>query len=87
MRIKRGQAYTIRSAIHTAEKQIPGNDRSQLAEFERDLIATACCALWDVNIKKLVSCLSRLTNGSPERRDNWKSLLDLTLTTLQPRIV
>lgn len=73
-KIKRSHAYILRGLIHETEKKIPSNDRSQIAEWERDLSANACVALWDVNIKTLLSCLRRLS-GSPERGDLWSQVL------------
>ncbi len=82
MRIKRKKAYAIRGAIHEIEGTMKC-DRSQIAEMERDLIATACVALWEVDLKRVISCLSRLTKCSPERREAWGSVLGMTLEALK----
>jgi hypothetical protein len=75
--IKRRQVYAIRNAIADVEAMIPKTDRSQVAEWERDLAATACCALWELDVYRLVSCLRRLSEGSPERQTTWAMLYDL----------
>lgn len=83
MRVKRSQAYNLRNTIHEVERKIPSNDRGQLAEWERDLIATACVALWDVDMKHLLSCLRRLTS-SPERKEAWEQVLKMAKEMVQP---
>ena len=82
MRIKRRQVYAIRDAIHAVEKTIHGSN--QLAEWERDLAATACCALWDVDWVKLLSCLRRLSGGAHERRAAWGEVLSLATEAVKP---
>lgn len=80
--LKRKQVRTIRGAIFDAEQTLKG-DRSQIAEYERDLAATACVALWDLDVPRLLSCLRRLTKGSPTRRAKWEAVQALTLEILQ----
>lgn len=75
-RLKRSHAYSLRNAIHEAERKIPSTDRSQLAERERDLAATACVALWDIDVRHLLSCLRRLAD-SPERKSEWEGVLNM----------
>lgn len=63
--MSRNKKLALRSALFNIETAIP-KARTQINEWERDLIATANCAIWDGNLRKVVSCLRRLT-GSPER--------------------
>lgn len=73
-KFKRSYAYQLRSAIHEAEQTIPKSEATQIAEYERDLIASACVELWDLDWKSLLGSLRRLTNGAPERRGIWEKL-------------
>jgi hypothetical protein len=75
--VKRRQVYAIRNAISDVEAMIPKTDRSQVAEWERDLSATACVALWELDVYRLVSCLRRLSEGSKERKNHWQTLYSL----------
>jgi len=86
MRLKRRQVYAIRDAIYQTESLISRSDRSQIAEYERDLCATACVALWDQDVPRVLSCLRRLTKAAPERRTKWENVLALTMELLQPKI-
>lgn len=73
--MKRNETHAIRSALHTCEFSIPKIDRSNVAELERDLAATAACALWDGDTAKVVSCLRRLAaRCADERKAMWENL-------------
>lgn len=75
--LKRSQIYTLRSQIHTIDRQIQGS--SQKAETERDLSATACVALWDLDVKRLTRCLRRLTL----LREDWRGVYDYARSLFQ----
>ena len=67
--MSRNKKHTLRSALYNIERSIP-YQKTQINEWERDLIATAACAIWDNNTRKVVSCLRRLM-GSPERSTSY----------------
>ncbi len=69
--MKRKHVLTLRSMMHGAEQTIQKSDRSRVAERERDLLATAACALWDLELKKFHSCLKRLTTSPSESQQTW----------------
>jgi len=85
MRLRRRQVYAIRDALHQAEFLIPRQDRSQIAEYERDLVATACVALWECDVARVLSCLRRLTKAHVDRRAAWMNVLNLALDTFQSK--
>lgn len=62
--LKRSHVLELRSKIHLLEKQIQG--ASQIAENQRDLCAVACVALWDVDVRRLMSALRRLISFNKE---------------------
>jgi hypothetical protein len=74
--MSRDKQHAIRNALYQIETSIPKADRSQIAEWERDLIAVASCAVWDADLKKLHRCVRRL-QGSPERRAQYAQVMDL----------
>lgn len=74
--MSRQKQHAIRNALFQIENSIPKADRSQIAEWERDLIAVANCAVWDGNLKTLHRCLRRL-QGSPERRAQYNQVMGL----------
>lgn len=82
-KLKRSAVYNLRNAIHEAERKISLNDHSQLAEWERDLSATACVSLWELDVKRVLSCLRRLAR-SPERKSAWEGVLSMAQSTFQP---
>lgn len=71
--MKHRHALELRSMMHDAEKAIP-KTRSQIAERERDLLATASVALWEANWKKFHSCLNRLTSSPSDCKAAWIAL-------------
>lgn len=76
MSMSRNKMHSIRNALHTVYTLIPMSDRSRLAEWERDLITTANCAVWDGDLKKIHRCIRRLL-GSPERRAEYAKVMEL----------
>ncbi len=73
--MSRNKKHAIRSALYVIETTIP-KARTQINEWERDLIATANCAIWDADMRKLVSCLRRL-QASPERAEAYAKALGM----------
>lgn len=72
--MKRRHVYGLRSMMHECEQAILKTDRSQIAEWERDLLAEAACALWDLKLRKFNSCLERLTHSPSDRKGKWIEL-------------
>jgi hypothetical protein len=74
-KIKRKHAYALRNVLSDIETSIPKDDRSPIAQRERDLIATWAVAMWDLDMKRMVSCMSRLASLESPRaekiRDAW----------------
>lgn len=73
--MSRQKKWEVANAIYEIYTTIP-KTRTQINEWERDLIATANCAIWDENLRKLVSCLRRL-QGSPERKQAYTKVMGL----------
>lgn len=73
--MSRDKKWSVRNALYSIETTIP-KTKTQLNEWERDLIATANCAIWDDDARKLVSCLRRLQN-STERSQAYGKVLEL----------
>lgn len=78
------QIHALRSQIHEAERSIPRNDRSQLAERERDLLITAASAVWDSNLKTLHSCFARLAQSPTDRKNSWNRLYHAFIASFCP---
>ena len=74
--MSRNKMHAIRNALHTVYTQIPMADRSQIAEWERDLITTANCAVWDGDLKTIHRCVRRLM-GSPERKAEYAKVMEV----------
>lgn len=74
--MSRNKMHAIRDALYQIETSIPKVDRSQIAEWERDLIAVACTAVWDGDLKTIHRCVRRL-QGSPQRRQQYDQLMEL----------
>jgi hypothetical protein len=79
--LKRAHVYLLRSEIHSLELKLKGQGKNQKDESERDLIATACVALWDLDIKHLLSCLRRLIFF----RKAWATVYDNVLAIMVER--
>lgn len=73
--MSRSKRWAIRNALFQIEASIP-KTRNQVNEWERDLIATANCAIWDRDTRKVVSCLRRL-QASPARRGDYAKVMEL----------
>lgn len=68
MKLKRRQAYAIRSAIHDLEKTIDKRDRTKPTERVRDLLMSACNSLWERDFPKMLNQLRRVAEAAPEAK-------------------
>ncbi len=80
MTIKRKQLYAIRSYLHETDLAMR-LEKSPEAERQRDLVAIASIALWELDTKRLVSCLRRLVDLDSGK---WSSALSMFLGVVRP---
>lgn len=66
MRVKRSQVFGLRNAIGDVYSLLERSDHSQIAEYQRDLVAQSCVALWELDLRRLFSCLRRLCDTRVE---------------------
>ncbi len=74
--MSRRKIHDLRSAMHAVYVTLPLSNRSQIAEWERDLVSEANCAIWDKRLYKLSACLRRLMQ-LPERGESYSKVMEL----------
>ncbi len=79
MTIKRKQLYAIRSNLYETDLAMR-LEKGPEAERQRDLVANASIALWELDTKRLVSCLRRLVALDSK----WASALSMVLEVARP---
>lgn len=72
MQVKRKHAYALRNLLGDIEQSIPKEDKSPVATRERDLIATWAVAMWELDWKRMVSCMQRLAQLDSPRADKLR---------------
>lgn len=74
--MSRRKIYDIRNLMHQILETLPKSDRSQIAEYERDLAMNFNCDLWDNRVYAMSSRLRRLIQ-IPERGVMYNKVMEL----------
>lgn len=77
MKVKRKHAYALRNLLGEIEASIPKEDRSPIATRERDLMCMWAIAMWDLDWKKMISCMQRLAQLESPRKEKLELASDM----------